>query len=230
MVRAAAAVVKGRPAEAVHRLEIDSRSLPARLGNLAGREGWWFAWRFQFGGLAPEERVVHLVHWHDGSAWQVLDAADAIAFASLPARSAGGATGGAAPLGAAPEEALARLHEVARADVEVRSLAAFDAARERWDRAAEDALAGPRREADDAREAWKLARSAPREEGGTLLLRERRVLLERAEGEYRRRLEELRGAETARLAEKDRALLDLRRRAETRGPRKLVATAWWRCA
>ena len=230
MAQAAADVVKGRPAEAVHRLEIDSRSLPARLGNLAGREGWWFAWRFQFGGLAPEERVAHLVLWHDGRAWQVLDAADAAAFAALPARSAGGATGGAAPLGAAHEEALARLHEVARADVEGRSFAAFDAARERWDRAAEDALSGPRREADSAREAWKLARSAPHEEGGTLLLGERRALLERAEREYRRRLEELRGAETVRLAEKDRAVLDLRRRAEARGQRKLVATAWWRCA
>ena len=230
MAQAAADVVKGRPAEAVHRLEIDSRSLPARLGNLAGREGWWFAWRFQFGGLAPEERVAHLILWHDGRSWQVLAVTDAAAFAALPARSGGGATGGAAPLGSAPEEALARLHELARADVEGRSLAAFDAARERWDRAAEDALAGPRREADTAREAWKLARSAPPEEGGILLLRERRVLLERAEREYRRRLEELRGAETVRLAEKDRALLELRRRAEASGQRKLVATAWWRCA
>ena len=230
MARAAADVVKGRPAEAVHRLEIDSRSLSARLGHLAGREGWWFAWRFQFGGLAPEERVTHLVLWHDGRAWQGLDAADAAAFAALPARPGSGATGGAAPLGAAPEEALARLHEVARAEVEGRSLAAFDAARERWDRAAEDALSGPRREADHAREAWILARSAPHEEGGTLLLRERRALLERAEREYRRRFEDLRGAEAVRLAEKDRALLDLRRRAEARGQRKLVATAWWRCA
>jgi hypothetical protein len=177
----------------------------------------------------PEERVAHLVLWHDGRAWQVLDVAGAAAFAALPARSGGGATGGAAPLGAAPEEALARLHELARADVEGRSLAAFDAARERWDRAVEDALSGPRREADVAREAWKLARSAPHEEGGTLLPREGRALLERAEREYRRRLEELRGAETVRLAEKDRAILELRRRAEARGQRKLVATAWWRC-
>ena len=203
MARAAADVVKGRPAQAVHRLELDSRSLPARLGHLAGREGWWFAWRFQFGGLAPEGRVAHLVLWHDGRAWQVLADDDAAAFAALPARPGRGATGGAAPLGAATEEAVARLHELARAEVEGRSLAAFDVARERWDRAAEDALSGPRREADAAREAWKLARSAPHEEGGPLLLRERRTLLERAEREYRRRLEELRAAETARLAEKD---------------------------
>ncbi len=230
MAQAAADVVKGRPAQAVHRVEVDSRSLLARLGHLAGREGWWFAWRFQFGGLAPEERVVHLVLWHDGRAWQALDAADAAVFASLPARPGGGAPGGAAPLGAAPEEALARLHEAAHAEVEGRSLAAFDASRERWDRAAEDALAGPRRAADEAREAWKLARSTPHEEGGTLPLRERRALLERAEREYRRRLDDLRGAEAARLAEKDRALLDLRRRAEAPGTRKLVATAWWRCA
>jgi hypothetical protein len=55
------------------------------------------------------------------------------------------------------------------------------------------------------------------------------VLLERAEREYRRRLDVLRGAEALRHAEKDRAIGEMRRRAEVRGRRKLVATAWWRC-
>jgi superfamily II DNA or RNA helicase len=235
MARAAADVVKRRPAQAVHRLELESRSLPARLGHLAGREGWWFVWRLQFGGLAPEERIAHLVLWNDGRAWQVLDAHDASAFASLPARSGDGAAGdgangGTAPLGAAPEEALARLLDEILAEVGARSLAALDAARERWDRAVEDALSRPGREAENAREAWKRARSTLHEEGSPLPLLDRRALLLRAERGYRRALEELRGAETLRLAEKDRALLDLRRRAEAGGQRKLVATARWRCA
>jgi hypothetical protein len=228
MARAAAEAVKDRPPEAVHRIELAARSLPARLGQLAGREGWWFAWRFQLGGLAPEERIVHLVLWHDGLAWQVLTASDAAAFAALPARPGGGATGGAAPLGTAPEEAVARSHAEARAEVESRSLAAFDAARERWDRSAEDALAAPRRAAEEAREAWTRARSGLHEPRGPLP--ERRAVLERAEREYRRRLEALRGAETLKLEEKDRTLSELRRRAEVRGQRRLVATAWWRCA
>ena len=109
-------------------------------------------------------------------------------------------------------------------------LAFLAEARERWDRAVEDALSGARRDAENAREAWKRARSALHEAGSALPVLERRALLLRAEREHRRRLEELRGAETVRLAEKDRALLDLRRRAEARGQRKLVATARWRCA
>jgi hypothetical protein len=138
--------------------------------------------------------------------------------------------GGAGPLGATPEEAVSRLHEEARAEVERRSLAAFDAARERLDRATEDALAADRRGTDAAREAWKRARAALLDEGSPIPLRDRRALLERAEREYRRRLDDLRATETTHLAEKDRAIADLRRRAEVRGQRKLVATAWWRCA
>jgi superfamily II DNA or RNA helicase len=230
MARSAAESVKERPTEAVHRVEVDARALPARLGHLAGREGWWFAWRFQFGGLVPEERVAHLVLWHDARGWQALDAASASLFASLPARPGGGTMGGAGPLGATSEEAVSRLHEEARAEIERRSMAAFDAARERLDRATEDALAADRKSTEAAREAWKRAREALLVDGGSTPGRDRRALLERAEREYRLRLDDLRTTETTRLGEKDRAIAELRRRAEVRGQRKLVATAWWRCA
>ena len=229
LAQAAAETVKARPAEAVHRIEVAAGSLPARLGHLAGREGWWFAWRLGFEGLAPEERIVHLVLWQDGSRWQVLDPADAATFATLPARPGSGATGGAAPLGSLPEEAVARLADEARADVESRSASALDEARERWDRSIEDALEAPRRVADLARDAWKRARAALHEAADSLPLPERRALLERAEREYRRRLDDLRATEALRLGEKDRAIGEMRRRAEVRGRRKLVATAWWRC-
>jgi superfamily II DNA or RNA helicase len=229
LARAAAEAVRARPAEAVHRLAIDPGSLPARLAPLAGREGWWFAWRFTFGGLAPEERIAHLVLWFDGDAWRTLPADDAALLAGLPARDGDGAPGAAAALGAAQEEALARLQAEIQAEVETRSLAAWDEARERWDRAAEDALGARRHAAEEARAAWRRAREAPHEERSPLPLRDRRALLERAEREFRRRLEDLRAAEALRYGEKDRALAELRRRAEARGHRKLIATAWWRC-
>jgi hypothetical protein len=60
-------------------------------------------------------------------------------------------------------------------------------------------------------------------------LRDRRALLERAEREYRRKLDDLRATEAQRYAEKDRALADLRKRAEPKERRTLVATAYWRC-
>jgi hypothetical protein len=222
-------VVRARAPEAVHRVDVDARSLPARLGHLAGREGWWFAWRIAHSGLAPEERLVHLVLWHDGEGWRALDAADAAAFAALPARDGRGASGGTVPLEEAPDRELARLSAALLAEAEERSLAALDSARERWDRFTEDQLAGPRRVAAEARDAWDRARTALHEEGSALSLRERRALLERAEREHRRRLADLRTAEAARYAEKDRTLADLRRKAEVRPTRRRVATALWRC-
>jgi superfamily II DNA or RNA helicase len=229
LARAAAEAVKARPPEAVYRLQVDARALPARLGHLAGREGWWFAWRFSFGGLTPEERLVHVVLWFDGERWRELDAADTLDFATLPAREGGGAPGGAPALGSLQEEALARLYGAIQAEVEGRSLAAFDETRERWDRAAEDALAAPRRSVEEARIAWTKARGELHAANSPLPLRDRRALLERAEREYRRRLEALRAGEALRYSEKDRTLAEMRKRAEARGQRKLAATAWWRC-
>jgi hypothetical protein len=124
---------------------------------------------------------------------------------------------------------VAALHAELQGAAEARSLAAYDEARERWDRAAEDALAARRQAAEEGRAAWARARGSVHEEGSPLPLRDRRALLERAEREYRRRLEDLRAAEALRYGEKDRTLAELRRRAEARGQRRLVATAWWRC-
>jgi hypothetical protein len=229
LARAAADAVRERPPVAVHRVDVDAAALPARLGALAGREGWWFAWRLGFDGLCPEERVVHLVLWHDGEAWRALPADDAAALATLPARTGAGAPGGSTPLGNRADEELSLLAEAIRAEVEARSLAAFDAAHERLDRAAEDALAAPRRAAQEAGEAWRRARAALGETSGPLPLADRRALAARAEREHRRRIDELRAAEAQRYAAKDRAVADLRRRAGVQVRRKLVATAWWRC-
>ena len=229
LARLASEAVRARPQEAVSLLELDGQALPASLAFLAGREGWWFAYRFASEGLLPEERLAHLVLWSDGSAFHDLAPEAGEAFARVPAREArGGARGTAVALGAAQEEALARLEARLAAELQARAGAAWDESRERWDRSAEDALAAPRRAAEEARAAWERARAAVHEPGD-LPARDRRALLERAEREFRRRLDELRATEALRYGEKDRALAELRRRAEPRTRRALVATAWWRC-
>jgi superfamily II DNA or RNA helicase len=230
LARAAAEAVRARPQEGVSLLEIASRALPARLADLAGREGWWFAYRLSFDGLVPEERLVHLVLWFDGERFRALDPEEAGAFAALPAREAGGGPQGAtASIAAAQEEALSAARARLAGEVRARSGAAYDASRERWDRSVEDALAAPRRAEEEARSAWTRARGALRDDRGELPLKDRRPLLERAEREHRRRLEDLRATEALRYAEKDRALAELRKRAEPAERRALVATAYWRC-
>ena len=233
-VREAAERVRARPQESVSFLEVPAASLPARLGRMAGREGWWFAYKLGLDALVAEERMVHLVLWSDGERWQALAPEDADAFAALPASDSRGGprapgAGATVPVGPAQEEALAATLARASAEVAERSGVAFDASRERWDRSVEDALATPRRAVEDARAAWSRARGTLGERSD-LALRDRRALLERAEREYRRKLDDLRATEAQRYAEKDRALAELRRRAEVRERRTLVATAWWRCA
>ncbi|HEX9051204.1 MAG TPA: SNF2-related protein [Anaeromyxobacter sp.] len=229
LVRAAAEKVRARPQDAVSFLEIASRLLPASLGKLAGREGWWFAYKFGFDAIASEEKVAHLVLWFDGERFWPLSAEDADAFAALPAEEAkAGPRGATVSIGTAQEEALQALHDRLLADVRERSQASFDESRERWDRAVEDALAAPRKAVEDARAAWSKARDALHDEG--VALRDRRALLERAEREYRRKLDDLRATEAQRYAEKDRAIAELKKRAEPKERRTLVATAYWRCA
>ncbi len=230
LVRAAAEAVRSKP-QAAASLALEPGSLPARLGHLAGREGWWFAWRLAADGLVPEERVEHLVLWSDGAGWHALGPEEARAFAALPAREAGEAPSApAAEVGPAQEAALAAAEARLLARARERSGATFDESRERWDRSAEEALLVPRRAVEEARAAWTRAREALRDPKGELPARDRRALLEKAERDYRRNLEELRAAEALRYGEKDRALVELRRRADPRLRRALVATASWRCA
>jgi hypothetical protein len=227
-VRAAAEKVRARPQDAVSFLEIASRHLPAPLGKLAGREGWWFAYKFGFDAIASEEKVAHLVLWHDGERFWALSPDDADAFAALPAEEAkAGPRGATVSIGTAQEEALQALHERLLADVRERSQGSFDESRERWDRSVEDVLAAPRKAVEDARAAWAKARAALHDDG--LPLRDRRALLERAEREYRRKLDDLRATEAQRYGEKDRAVAELKKRAEPKERRTLVGTAYWRC-
>ncbi|GAO04758.1 SNF2-related protein [Anaeromyxobacter sp. PSR-1] len=229
LVQAAAERIRARPQDAVSFLELPNRLLPASLGKLAGREGWWFAYKYAFDALVSEERVVHLVLWFDGERFHALSTEDADAFAALPAEETqAGPRGATVSIGEAQEQALEAFHAALVADLQERIGAAYDASRDRWDRAVEDALAAPRKAVEDARAAWGRARGALGDRSD-LPLRDRRALLERAEREYRRKLDDLRAVEAQRYAEKDRAVADLKKRSEVKERRTLVATAYWRC-
>ncbi len=229
LVRAAAEKVRARAQDAVAFLEVPTVKLPARLGALAGREGWWFAYKFTLDALVSEERVVHLVLWFDGERFHALSDEDAEAFAALPAEeSRAGPRAATVSIGSAQEDALAALHARLVAGLQDRIAVAYDESRDRWDRSVEDALGAPRRTVEDARAAWARARAAVHDRSD-LPLRDRRALLERAEREYRRKLDDLRAVEAQRYAEKDRAIAELKRRAEVKEKRTLVATAYWRC-
>jgi superfamily II DNA or RNA helicase len=229
LVKEAAEKVRARPQDAVSFLDVASRDLPAPLGHLAGREGWWFAYKYTLDALVADERVVHLVLWFDGERFHALPAEEAERFAALPAaESKAGPRGASVSLGDLQESELATVRARLVEELQERIGATFDASRERWDRAVEDGLAGPRRAAEEARAAWARARGALAEKSD-LPMRDRRALLERAERDMRRRLDDLRALEATRYGEKDRAIAELKKKAEIREKRTLVATAYWRC-
>jgi hypothetical protein len=229
LVQAAAEKIRARGQDGVSFLEIPSVMLPARLGRLAGREGWWFAYKYTLDALVSEERVVHLVLPFDGERFHALGPEDAELFTALPAEEAkAGPRGATVSIGQAQEEALAVIHARLVQDLQDRIGAAFDESRDRWDRSVEDGLAAPRKLVEDARAAWTKARAAVHDKSD-LPLRDRRALLERAEREYRRKLDDLRALEAQRYGEKDRSITELKKKAEVKEKRTLVGTAYWRC-
>jgi superfamily II DNA or RNA helicase len=229
LVKEAAEKVRARPQDQVAFLELGSRDLPPSLGMLAGREGWWFAYKYTLDALVSEERVVHLVLWFDGDRFHALPQAAADGFAALPAtESKGGPRGATVSIGDQQEVELAAIRAGLVADLNDRIGSSFDASRDRWDRSVEDGLAAPRKATEEARAAWGRARAALAEKSD-LPMRDRRAMLERAERDYRRRLDDLRALEATRYGEKDRAITELKKKAEIREKRTLVATAYWRC-
>ena len=180
--------------------------------------------------LAAEEQIAHLVLWADGDRYRALPADAAEAFARCPPATRGARRAAApCPMGTAHEEALAALSSRLLAEFAerggghlrrgARALGSLGRGRPclghggRWRRLGRPGRARARRSHDEV----------------DLPLRDRRALLERAEREYRRRLEELRALEALRYGEKDRALAELKRRAQPKEKRTLVATAYWRC-
>jgi ERCC4-related helicase len=225
----AASAVRSRAQDAITYLALDASALPARLSRLAGSEGWWFAYRFETGGLKAEERVVHLALVREGGSFRALPLADGEVLLKLPARVEAQRKPPPISVTVAQEQALAAAREELVRAAERRSALELDLARERADRYAEDCLLEPRQAVEKAREAWEAARRAvtqePAEDGPERV--RARAHAERMEREYRKRLASLRHEEERRYAEKDRSLAQLAQKAKVVDKRGLIATAYF---
>jgi superfamily II DNA/RNA helicase len=226
-IAAAAAVVRKRPPEAVSFLRLGAASLPEHLTALAGREGWWFAYRFETTGLRPEQRLVHLVLVIDGEKFRALSPDDSALFLKLPAREEASRRPGGMSVALAHEQALAAIREEIVRHAEQKSGLALDIARERADRYMEDCLFEPRQAIERARTGWQAARRTLSAEADPACRPKARSHLERAEREYRRRLTVLRAEEETRCAERDRALAAFSEQAKVTQRRALIASAYF---
>jgi len=222
----AARLVKERGADAVSHLALDAGALPPHLAQHAGKEGWWFAYRFQLGGLKPEERLVHLVLLRDGDTFRALPLHDGERFVRLPASEEHRRRAPAISVAELQEAALSALREELLGEVNLVAQREIDRERERTYRYAEDCLVGPRLDLEKSRTAWVEARQnldGCNDEG----LRPRlRTALERADREYRKRLHALRLAEEERYTEREKAMSDLAKRAQVEEKRTLIAAAY----
>jgi superfamily II DNA or RNA helicase len=226
-VAEAAAVARGQSLPAVNYLVLDAASLPPRLLRLAGAEGWWFAYRFQTGGLLPEERLLHLILLKQRDGFVPLSLADAEVLARLPAQE--GQRG--SPAGLSVTDAQERALDAARAELlreaERRSARALDAVRERADRYAEDCLLSLRQAVEKARTEWSTARSRLLAVEEPTERARARGDAERGERVYRRALLSLQKEEEARYAAKDKEVSEVSGRARVLDSRTAVGTAYF---
>ena len=121
---------------------------------------------------------------------------------------------------------LAAKDELVRA-AERASALELDAARERNDRFAEDCLFTPRQHVDRARAEWEQARAEVMAIEDPSERVKARANAERAEREYRKKLQALRVNEEQRYAEKDRTMTALAQKAKVVAGRTLVASAYF---
>ena len=231
LVKAAAKMIKSQPIDDTCFLKLDAGKAPPALSGLFGREGYWYLYKFVAGEVDPDERIVHVVLVREGNVFRSLDPETSALFVEVPARETvkrpvNEATG--PTLTAARDSALMKAQLAVKAEVEARRGAAADRARERWDRFTEECLEKPRRRVADAKAKWDAARK--------LLLgcqddRERARLRrdrDAAEREYKRQLDQLRLEEQRRMGDKDRALIDVQKKATVgEVKRHLIATSYW---
>ena len=223
----AAAMVRGRPADPVTFLHLDAGSLPANLSDLAGAEGWWFAYRFETTCLKPQQQLVHLILVRDGDQFRALPRRDSALFLKLPAQEEPTRRPGGISMANPHEQALAAIREEILAEAEQRSSKELDLARERADRYTEDCLFEARRLVERARTRWEAVRQTLNGEVDLAQRLKARSQLEKAEREYRRKLTALREQEQTGYTEKDRALAELSERAKVTERRTLVASAYF---
>jgi superfamily II DNA or RNA helicase len=225
-VNEAASAVKAQLSEAISYLQLDASGLPPHLARLSGREGWWFVYRFSLGGLKPEERLVHLVLVREGDSFRALSLADGAHLARLPAQEEPVRRAPAIAVSSAQEAALGALREELLAEVNERTHRELDRERERAYRFAEDCLVSSRQEVEKARQTWVAARQALDHCDDETLRSRQRSALERADRDYRRKLQGLRVEEEQRYGDREKQLAELLKRAQLEERRTLVATAY----
>jgi hypothetical protein len=225
----AAKEVRSRTDDAVTQVVIDGSTLPLKLEGLQGKEGWWYAYRFEITGLKPEERVVHIVCTKYGEGFRVVPWQDTDALIKAVAREE---DKGRQPSANLPtlehEKALMAVKDELTRAAERKNMLELDAARDRADRFAEDCLFSPRQQVDRARAEWEEARQIVQTLEDPTERIKARATSERLEREYRRKLTALRQAEESRYSEKDRTLAALAAKAKVVTNRALVATAYFR--
>ncbi len=191
----AAKEVRSRQSDIVSYVTLDGGTLPAKIANLQGKEGWWFAYRFEISGLKPEERLVHIVLTKYGESFRIVPWADAELLTRVSAREESQRKPSAATSNIQHEQALIAARDDIQRAAERKNALLLDEARDRSDRFAEDCLFSPRQQVDRSRSEWESARQA------ILLIEEpsermkARATSERLEREYRRKLQQLRQME-----------------------------------
>jgi len=194
---------------------------------LVGREGWWFAYRFETTGLKPEEKLVHLVLILEGDGFRPLPLTDSERFLDLPAVEEGARGPAGGTVAHAQEQALLACREEILRAAELRSGTEMDQACERADRYAEDSLLEGRQALERARAEWEAARHEALSDPDPSARVKQRALIGRAERDYRRKLAALRSQEESCYTQKDRALAALVQRAKVTEGRKLIASAYF---
>lgn len=226
-IRQAAGSVRESPREPVFYLSLDASALPGKLAHLSGSEGWWFAYKFELGGLRPEERIVHLVLRREGSGFRALSLQDAECFARLPASEAKRRPQAAVSVTVMHEQALLSAQDELLRAAERRNALELDAAKERADRWAEDCLFESRQGVERAKEAWEEARKCLASEKDPAERARGRAQADRLERDYRRKLASLRNEEETRYALKDRNHAAHVERAKVTSKRSLIGSAYF---
>jgi superfamily II DNA/RNA helicase len=223
----AAKEVRARTHDAVTALVLDGSTLPAKLAQLQGKEGWWYAYRFEVTGLKPEERVVHIVCTKYGEGFRIVAWPDAEALAKASAREVSDRTVPPNLPTLEHEKALMAAKDELTRTAERKNMLELDAAKDRADRFAEDCLFSPRQQVERARAEWDEARKLVLTIDEPTERLKSRATAERLEREYRRKLQQLRQSEDSKYSEKDRTLAALAQKAKVVTSRTLVASSYF---
>ncbi len=226
-IEQAAREVRAKPAPAISYLSLNASELPARLASLAGSEGWWFVYRFEIPAARPPERLVHVVLLRDGDRFRSLSVTDGEAISRLSGKEPKGRSPAFISVAQAQEEALERARVEVLAVAQEELLGEQDGAREKAMRYAEDCLMASRDAVERARKKWEEARQALLAERDPAQRVRDRANMERADREYRKRMQAMRQDEDKRYADLDRTLTMLAVRSKITANRTLIESAYF---